>query len=164
MRNLRDGFRDSKQFTCGKSSRSQMSSIFKGFVSNIYNYFNIQHEVTHLPRNKSCFSCGDNCRFATYSAMFIHLENGCSTTIGELNRLARTCYQWKHYIDPIYTYYLMNDNFSPRPPAFRCPGCERTFSFLSSLVQHVESDSCSEGIHHGTGAIGKMIHFVSLRV
>jgi uncharacterized C2H2 Zn-finger protein/DNA-directed RNA polymerase subunit RPC12/RpoP len=123
-----------------------------------------QHELTHLPRNKACPSCGGNRWFATYAAMFIHLENGCSTTIAEVNRLARMCYQSKHYVEPEYNHYLMHDNTPPWPPAFRCPGCERTFSRLSSLVQHVESHSCTEGIFHGSGAIGKMIRFLSSRV
>lgn len=57
--------------------------------------------------------------------MFIHLENGCSTTIQELNRIARMCYQWKHYVQPEYEHYLMYDNSLPRPEAFRCPGCSR---------------------------------------
>lgn len=126
----------------------------------LMNISTFQHEITHLPRNKPCFSCGDSRLFATHSAMMIHLENGCSTTIPELNRLARRCYQWKHYVEPEYERYLLDDNSPPRPQAFRCPGCKRTFSLLSSLVQHVESKSCSEGIYHGTGAIGKMLHFV----
>ena len=48
--------------------------------------------------------------------------------------------------------------------AYKCPGCDTQFKVLSGLVQHVESDACNEGIHDGTGSIGKILHYLWLRV
>lgn len=45
-----------------------------------------------------------------------------------------------------------------RPKVFKCPGCPTFFAALSGLLQHVEqSDSCSEGLYKGTGAMGKLL-------
>lgn len=44
--------------------------------------------------------------------------------------------------------------------AYRCPGCGVTATALSGLLQHVESESCHETIHHGSGSLGKMLHFL----
>jgi hypothetical protein len=46
--------------------------------------------------------------------------------------------------------------------AFRCPGatCDRTFSSLSSMLQHVEGLACPEGIEIGTGCLGRLRKFL----
>lgn len=45
-----------------------------------------------------------------------------------------------------------------KPLVFKCPGCFTFFSALSGLLQHVEqSDSCSEGLHKGTGVMGRLL-------
>ena len=128
------------------------------------NELSLQHKITHLPRTKPCASCGDKRVFATWSAMFIHLERGCNTTIGKLNQSARWCYQWKHYVRPEHAQHLLTGRSRSWPDAFQCPGCKRTFTYLSSLVQHAESESCEEGLADATGPIGKMIRFVTSRV
>lgn len=38
------------------------------------------------------------------------------------------------------------------------------FKVLSALVQHVESDRCTEGIEEGTGSIGDMLHYLWLQL
>ena len=48
--------------------------------------------------------------------------------------------------------------------AYKCPGCHERFSVLSALVQHVESESCSEGLLEGSGSIAKMLHFLHLKL
>lgn len=50
------------------------------------------------------------------------------------------------------------------PCAFKCPSCDERFRVLSALVQHVESDRCDEGLEEGTGSIGKMLHYLWLRL
>ena len=47
---------------------------------------------------------------------------------------------------------------------YKCPGCGVRFSVLSGLLQHVESNACNEGVHQGSGSIGKLLHFLLLRV
>ena len=96
--------------------------------------------------------------------MFIHLENGCSTSIEFLNRMARICYQWRKYVVPEHADYLSDGGEAYVPFAFRCPGCGVTFRYISALLQHVESDACDEGIYEGSGSIGKMIHFIYVQV
>lgn len=48
------------------------------------------------------------------------------------------------------------------PISYRCPGCGITSKTLSGLVQHVESASCHETLHRGSGSIGKMLHFLQV--
>ena len=134
--------------------------------------------------------------FATHSAMLIHLENGCTTTMRELDYHARQCFQWKKYVvieyadwledgerDEIGEQYsstycydcykhfeIPNDLYkhlkSPahHPCVYKCPGCDARFSVLSGLVQHVESGACDEEIYAGTGAIGKLLRYLWLRL
>ena len=142
--------------------------------------------------------------FATHSAMLIHLENGCSTNMRELDLHARQCFQWRKYVVEEYADWLENGErdrmagqlvraspeyikrrhchecnrdfdsekdfckhiYSPvhHPLVYKCPGCSSNFSVLSALVQHVESDSCDEGIDDGTGAIGKPLHYLWLKL
>ena len=49
------------------------------------------------------------------------------------------------------------------PEPFKCPCCEKRFSILSGLVQHVESDRCEETISPKS-SVSKMLHYVDLRV
>ena len=51
-----------------------------------------------------------------------------------------------------------------RPHAYKCPGCDDRFVQLSGLLQHVESPACGEGIDHGSESIGKLIHWLGLRL
>ncbi|MCJ1227104.1 hypothetical protein MMC12_003759 [Toensbergia leucococca] len=46
--------------------------------------------------------------------------------------------------------------------SFRCPDCKMEFPTLSGLVQHAESLSCEEEIR--LGSIGKMLHFIHMRL
>ena len=45
------------------------------------------------------------------------------------------------------------------PWLYKCPTCEVPFRLLSALVQHVESDHCSETIWTGS-SIWKMLHYI----
>ena len=48
--------------------------------------------------------------------------------------------------------------------SFHGPTCDTSFSFLSALVQHVESGTCQEGIHEGSRSIRKMLHYLRLQL
>ena len=88
------------------------------------------------------------------------LEDGERDEIGD-EGYGTYCYECnKHFDVPID---LDRHLKSPvhHPYVYKCPGCSTRFSILSGLVQHVESDACDEGIHDGTGSIGK---FASLRM
>ena len=43
------------------------------------------------------------------------------------------------------------------PLAYQCAGCQSQHADLSSLLAHVESSGCTEGITYGTGSIGTLL-------
>ena len=69
-----------------------------------------QHAQVHLPQDKECFVCSRT--FATFAAMIIHLENGCTVQVEDMDRLARQCYQWKKYIAEEYAHFLTHNQYS----------------------------------------------------
>lgn len=46
------------------------------------------------------------------------------------------------------------------PFVYECPDCEIPFSTLSALLQHVESQTCDEGIWSGSKSIGKLMKYM----
>ena len=50
------------------------------------------------------------------------------------------------------------------PLVYECPSCDNQFRRLSALVQHVEKGSCSEGLREGSCSIGKMLHYIHVRL
>ncbi|KAL8925448.1 MAG: hypothetical protein Q9208_003540 [Pyrenodesmia sp. 3 TL-2023] len=52
-----------------------------------------------------------------------------------------------------------------KPLVFKCPGCDKCFSALSGLLQHVEMSAvCEEGLHKGSGAMGRLLVTIEERL
>ncbi|KAL9056407.1 MAG: hypothetical protein Q9206_002770 [Seirophora lacunosa] len=52
-----------------------------------------------------------------------------------------------------------------KPLVFKCPGCQTRHSALSGMLQHVEQSArCEEGLHRGTGAMGRLLQLLEERV
>ena len=61
---------------------------------------------------------------------------------------------WNHFIDEeyhddLFNEYDLEDLYVERVYPFKCPTCQRIFSKLSSLFQHVESPSCEQALNRG---------------
>ncbi|KAI9830309.1 MAG: hypothetical protein M1826_004920 [Phylliscum demangeonii] len=133
---------------------------------------NLQHhEMVHLEPSIRCFGCTRT--FTTLGGMIIHLEaNTCSSGLNliHLNHAAAECYQWRHFVDAFYrddmlAYRPLNltyDEYNQQLLPYRCPTCASRFSLLSGLVQHVYGPACGQTM--AGGAMGKLIHFVQLRL
>lgn len=108
-----------------------------------------QHKVVHYMPSVGCYGCDEV--FNEYRSMILHLESGfchSGTDVRDLNRWAAQCFQWESYVDPKYRQDMLErvdirDEYGAVYP-FYCPGCEREFSLLSGLFQHVSTDSCDE--------------------
>ncbi len=93
--------------------------------------------------------------FISESAMVLHLEAGTCESGADRDRvdnIALRCYQSKKYsCEDSSGYY------------FECPTCSKPFTFMSALLQHVESDSCDErlGWPH---PLGKFLHFLRSQI
>lgn len=93
--------------------------------------------------------------------MIIHLESGaCRSGIDamDLNRWTAQCYQWRYYVDPDYREDLLGDvdiqfEYGTSYP-FSCPTCDREFTRLSGLFQHVTTQSCEQELDGNV--IGKL--------
>jgi len=100
----------------------------------------------------NCPGQGCNEQFKIYGGLLIHLEYGsCVSGLGHLdiNKSAASVYQWKKFIDKAYRqeFLRMEDDYlSSNDQPFKCPECDKTFPKLSSLIQHVESPSCEQGV------------------
>ena len=96
--------------------------------------------------------------------MLLHLETGCDTDIGQLDQLAAACSSWRAYVARAKWNELRASvqvgRSKDRIEMYNCPECREGFQYLSSLVQHVESDACQEGICEGSGSIGKLLHYL----
>jgi hypothetical protein len=90
-----------------------------------------QHLLTHADKIYECHR-----DFVSQSAMVLHLEAGTCESGADYDRvndIAMACYQAKKYTcydDPRFN--------------FQCPTCCTPFRFMSALLQHVESENCSE--------------------
>src|SRR5436190_5839239 len=107
-----------------------------------------------MPRNSECFGCYR--KFASFSAMLIHLESGScasATDIDKVDNLAFECYQHSKYSTGI------DDDF----PYF-CPSCEREFQTVSGLLQHSETvPNCQDHVRY-PGCLGKLENFMRSRI
>jgi hypothetical protein len=87
--------------------------------------------------------------------MLIHLESGtCASEVTEeeIDDIAHRCFQNKQYIDDT----LENGGWT-----YVCPICDKDFSKLSALYQHVENvTSCSPSTM-GNGCLAKLERFIA---
>lgn len=98
----------------------------------------------------------------------IHLERGtCSdTSETSLNELAAECRQWHHFIDEEYrddmyqghNLATLHGHVNP----YMCPTCDAAMPKLSSLFQHIESDSCAENLDDYP--IGQLRNYLASRL
>ncbi|KAL9008730.1 MAG: hypothetical protein Q9173_006175 [Seirophora scorigena] len=52
-----------------------------------------------------------------------------------------------------------------KPLVFKCPGCQTRYAALSGVLQHMEhSARCEEGVHRGTGAMGRLLQLLEERI
>ncbi|KAJ9393954.1 hypothetical protein DTO282F9_9117 [Paecilomyces variotii] len=118
------------------------------------------HKQRHTPRDLECYGhdhYGCEQIFKTFSGMLIHLESGScisGTTEGEIDDLARACYQSRKYRRD-----LENGGW-----LYMCPGCERDFSKLSSLFQHAESIQSCSSYTTGNGCLAKLRELIRVIV
>ncbi|KAH6876037.1 hypothetical protein BKA58DRAFT_437990 [Alternaria rosae] len=122
-----------------------------------------QHQLSHRTPTYKCYECTS--MFKTYGGMVIHLEHGTCGDIDstDLNKLAAVCNRWDQFIDTNYRGELFNQGhttYSATP--FMCPTCDAAMSKLSSLFQHIESDSCAQKLNEG--AIGQLRRFLRSRL
>jgi hypothetical protein len=111
-----------------------------------------QHGLTHMPKTVEC--CGCENMFVSTSAMLLHLESGfcvSQTDAHEVHDLALQCFQSKYYTSP-YDHSQLE-----------CPGCDRQFSRMSALFQHVESDCC-DAEATPSSPLGKCLRFLNSRI
>ena len=127
---------------CGKPFRDQNALV--------------QHERTHRPRNFPCPGCGNMYRGMTDTAA--HFESGACAACEGQDNARRAAYRivsnqqggGSFLIAPLLLthdggqgggYTGTND--------YHCPGCQKPFSLLTSLLQHTEnSPECSQRGQH----------------
>ncbi|KAF2126565.1 hypothetical protein P153DRAFT_297855, partial [Dothidotthia symphoricarpi CBS 119687] len=128
-----------------------------------------QHELTHRAANYECFYCPQ--MFKTYGGMagfpgtsIIHAERGvCSNSDRiDLYMLAAECHRWRAFIDQDYHSEMLGGwdleyRYGKVDP-FHCPECGIRLPQLSSLFQHIESNSCDQTLNDG--AIGQLRNFL----
>lgn len=87
--------------------------------------------------------------------MVLHLEAGtCESGAdsGDIYVIAFDCHEADAYTCPD------DPDFD-----FECPTCETAFSFMSALLQHVESDNCDETLGHGS-PLAKFLRYLRARL
>ncbi|KAI8648646.1 hypothetical protein NCS57_01476300 [Fusarium keratoplasticum] len=110
------------------------------------------HKITHAAKDIECAGCYR--RFATNSAMMLHLEAGtCPSEVDclTIDELASECRQSQYYScnDPNYDY--------------ECPSCETPFRYMSGLLQHIENGPCDEDLSWHS-ALGIFLRFIRTRI
>lgn len=98
---------------------------------------------THAPKKVPCPGCSK--RFISYSALVLHFEaNTCQSELDQdwvdgmahyYSEKGREGYLWKAH------------TYSDYP--WKCPTCNTEVRFMSSLLQHIESDACAEELWKG---------------
>ena len=121
-----------------------------------------QHKRTHQPRNFACPGCNRMYRDLTGTAL--HFESGqCSACRGPDNA-RRAAYELvaqqsggRNFLaNPL----MITDGgetaggFTADGPNYRCPSCQRTFRFVSALMQHQQSTQCIGAGRHVNLRIG----------
>ncbi|RDH32361.1 hypothetical protein BDQ94DRAFT_159994 [Aspergillus welwitschiae] len=118
-------------------------------------YFSNENNLRmkHQAKTLECYGCYHN--FKSFSGMLIHLESGaCSSGVTEdtVDDLAKECYQSRRY--------TVETDGGWR---YECPECEKEFTKLSALYQHVEDvPSCSH-LANGDGCLAKLERFMASR-
>ena len=121
-----------------------------------------QHKRTHQPRNFACPGCNRMYRDLTGTAL--HFESGqCSACRGPDNA-RRAAYELVAQQSGGRNFLanpLMITNggetaggFTADGPNYRCPSCQRTFRFVSALMQHQQSTQCIGAGRHVNLRIG----------
>ncbi|OAL05523.1 hypothetical protein IQ06DRAFT_239686 [Phaeosphaeriaceae sp. SRC1lsM3a] len=125
-----------------------------------------QHKLSHRSRIYECYCCYR--KFKTYDGMIIHLERGTCSDTSEisLNELAAECRKWRHFIDEDYRddmYYCRNlADLHGQAYPYMCPTCDAAMPKLSSLFQHVESESCTQTLDDNI--IGQLRNYLASRL
>ncbi|ROT35160.1 hypothetical protein SODALDRAFT_395054, partial [Sodiomyces alkalinus F11] len=93
-----------------------------------------QHRKTHAAKNTECYGCDR--RFTSRSAMVLHLEAGTCESGVDADFVTQRALEYPRR----YVYLCTDDpDFD-----FKCPACERPFTWMSGLLQHVENaESCN---------------------
>lgn len=106
-----------------------------------------------MPKQIECFGCDE--RFVTTSAMILHLESGycrCQLDCEAVTQLALEC------LEQPGGYY--NNSRREWNPCFTCKGCGNSFSLISGLLQHVESECCDRDDGVNEGALGDFLEYL----
>ncbi|KAL2174954.1 uncharacterized protein P884DRAFT_229550 [Thermothelomyces heterothallicus CBS 202.75] len=111
------------------------------------------HLQTHAEKTVSCPGCPK--MFVSKSAMVLHLEAGTCESGADCDRVTEIAFEC--FLSGRYT---CDDNLDF---PFKCPTCDTPFSWISGLLQHVESDSCSEALAKGT-PLGKFLRFLQSQI
>ncbi|KAH7384149.1 hypothetical protein DE146DRAFT_667988 [Phaeosphaeria sp. MPI-PUGE-AT-0046c] len=125
-----------------------------------------QHKISHRANNYECLCCYR--KFKTYGGMIIHLERGtCSeTSETSLNELAAECRKWRHFIDEDYQDDMYHgrdlEDYHGQVSPYMCPTCDAAMPKLSSLFQHIESNSCAQTL--GDHIIGQLRNYLASRL
>jgi len=103
-----------------------------------------------------------------YVNQIIHLERGTCSDTSEtfLNELAAECRKWRSFIDHTFRDDMYHGRnlahlYSNAVP-YMCPTCDATTSTLSSLFQHIESNSCGQTLDDSI--IGQLRNYLASRV
>ncbi|KAL7651653.1 hypothetical protein ACMYSQ_008991 [Aspergillus niger] len=112
------------------------------------------HRQKHQAKTLECYGCYHN--FKSFSGMLIHLESGaCPSGVTEdtVDDLAKECYQSRRY--------TVETDGGWR---YECPECEKEFTKLSALYQHVEDVPACSHLVNGDGCLAKLEHFMASRL
>ena len=80
--------------------------------------------------------------------MLIHLENGCSVTVEQIDCLARRCFQWKKYVVEEHADFLADDaclhtdasgGWNKWGKVWVCSCCRADFDVEKELQRHLYS-------------------------
>jgi hypothetical protein len=111
--------------------------------------------------SKDCIGWADT------TNQIIHLERGTCADTSEtsLNELAAECHKWRHFIDEDYHEDMYQGltlaQYGTIYP-YMCPTCDVGLRKLSSLFQHIESDSC--GLCLNDPVIRQLRNYLSSRL
>ncbi|KAF2632900.1 hypothetical protein BU25DRAFT_324717, partial [Macroventuria anomochaeta] len=101
-----------------------------------------------------CLKCDRGFKTHGRMARIIHLESGCCSDIDRdlLNILAAECHRWTEFLFDDYQQYLIDGDlayYHDKIIPYFCSTCGAEIPRLSSRLQHVESQSCSQTLHDG---------------
>ncbi|PTB53965.1 hypothetical protein M431DRAFT_87097 [Trichoderma harzianum CBS 226.95] len=112
-----------------------------------------QHTLIHTAKYIECPTCPRKC--SRESAMVLHLEVGrCPSGVGSegIDKLAGECRQWRRFLDKANGFM------------YNCPTCGEKFLYMSGLLQHAESERCSEDLDETYGPLAIFLRFLRSRL